>query len=48
MKFDYYEPAQTEEEAREKWPECEIFAEVDGGWAAFETAQEYEMWKNQE
>jgi hypothetical protein len=47
MKFDYYNPAQTEEEARERYPECSVFVEVEGGWAAFETHADYEIWANQ-
>lgn len=47
MKFDYQNPAQTEEEAMQRWPGCAVFAEVDGGWAGFETVADIEAWKNQ-
>jgi len=47
MHFDYIYPAQTEEQARDKWPDAVIYTEVCGGWAAWDSASDYETWTDQ-
>ena len=39
--------AQTREEAAKTCPWAEKIVKVTGGFLCFESAQDYEMWKNQ-
>lgn len=48
MVFIQYGSALNTEEVADLFPSSEIVLEVDGGFMAFDSLQEYELWLNQE